>query len=248
MKELQLTIPEGWHQLTEPQLEYLANLLLNKVPEQELLIRCFNRFSGLCLVRENPVIIQEALCYFFRKKKCGEHFIPVDLFADMVSRLDWIIQDVKLFKNPEKIKGYHACNHKLYGLTLEEYLIADQMYIAYAQTEKTEYLDKMVAIFYRLKNDRWEEGKNLHTWIRRFRNVPHKRKHIVFLWYTGVKAWIIETYPYIFSTAGGEPISPTQSVLGILAVLNSGDVSKNPEIKKTELHEALDMLNRKCEN
>jgi hypothetical protein len=247
MSELNLTLPAGWHELTEKQLDYFAILLLNKVPEPELLARCFMRFSGLCLVRQNPIIIQDALCYLYKKKKCGEHWINIGLFADMVSSLEWLLEDVKLFKNPVKIGALIGCNYKLFGISLEEYLIADQMYLSYAHTNNVEYLDRMIAVLYRRKSDRWNEGKKLSRWVRRFSQISLHRKYVVYLWFTGVKAWIIETYPYIFQSSGGESQSSTQLVMSILAALNLGDISKNPEIKRTEVHEALDMLNRKCE-
>jgi hypothetical protein len=247
MKELYLTVPEGWHQVTEKQLEYVARLLYHKMPEPEFLSRCFMRFSGLSLLQRSPVIIDEIPHYCFTHNK-KRHYIDVDTFTDLTHKLDWILRDVGLFKNPAKIGSYIGCNYKLYGVSFEEFLIADQMYIAYSSTSKEEFINKLIAICYRKPNETWDEGKQLAIRTIRFENIPMRQKYMIYLWFTGLKAWIIGKYPYVFSSSGkGIPVSPNEAVLSTLAALNGGDITKNPEIKRTEAHEALDMLNRKCE-
>lgn len=251
MSELHLTLPESWDQLSEKQLLYLSRLLFEKVPEQELLTRCFLKFSGLLLIQQNPVIIREKgknlLCYEFRKKGLEKYTVDVDTFTEAVSKLNWIANDVKLFHNIPKIKRYTGCNYKILDKILEEYLIADNAYLAFVKKGDIKYLDKLVAIFYRKKSDKWDDGNNLTSWAKRFSGSPVHVKYSVFLWYTGLKAWIIKKYPYIFSSPGSGTSSASDSVLAILSALSGGDISKNPEIKRSNCHEALDILNRKME-
>lgn len=244
MKELHLTLPRSWAELSEDQALYISKIILDNISELELMTRCFMRFTGI------RIIPKKALpAYFWFRYKKETHLIDADTFGNMISWLDWIKEEVKLFKNPAKIGRYVGCNFKLFGISLEEYLLADQMYIAYSKSNKMEFLNKLVAICYRKKTDSWNEGKKLAKWTRRFRFTPKYKKYLVYLWFTGVKASIIETYPYIFQTdSGGSITSATahESVLSILATLSQGDISKYNWVKRVEVHEALDMLNRKC--
>lgn len=251
MRTLHLTLPRHWGQLTEKQLIYFSRLLLAKVPEPELLARCFMKFSGLFLIQHNPKIVKErdrdVLCYEYTKKGEGKSLIDVDTFTDLVSRLDWMVEGVKIFHNIAQIKRYHGCNYKLFDITLEQYLIADNMYLAYAKTNDLQYLNRMVAVFYRKRSDKWQEGEHLTAWAKRFAKVDMAVKYSVFLWFTGVKSWLIIKYPNIFSGPGGEVSSPTDSIMCILSALSEGDVTKNAEIKRTNVHEALDVLNKKLQ-
>jgi hypothetical protein len=251
MNTLNLTIPQSWKELSEQQLVYISRLIAEKLPAAEILTRCAIHFTGLKLLRQNPVIIKEnqrdKLCYMFRYQKSKQtHFIDLETFADMVNHLTWIESGITLFKSLSQIKGYRSKNFKLYETTLEEYLVADNLYLAYTQTGKEEYINKLTAIFYRNEKDTWNEGKDLSRWEQRFKRVSLGEKYSVYLWFTGVKSWIIEKYPYVFTPSEGGPIAPETSIMGILAALNEGDVVKNPVIKQTYLNEALDTLNRKA--
>lgn len=245
MKELHLTLPRTWAELTEPQALYLSKILLENISELEMLTRCFMHFTGIRIIPKRALP-----AYFWFRYKKETHLIDADTFSTMISSLDWIKEEVKLFKNPAKIGRFTGCNYKLNGITLEEYLIADNLYMAYSKTQKAEFLNKFVAVFYRKKSDYWNEGKKLTRWANRFRFTRKHKKHLVYLWFTGVKAWIIETYPYPFQGDGSTsltPSTPSDTVLSILSTLSCGDISKYDQIKKTEFRAALDMLNRKCQ-
>ena len=108
MKRIDLNVPESWQQLTLNQLEFFCFLLKNKLSNQEIITRCFLQFSGLKLLSEDPILINNEKCYQFSKKGLGTFSISLDMFADALAKLEWITGDVTLFKNPErfgKFKG-----------------------------------------------------------------------------------------------------------------------------------------------
>ena len=233
IKQLNVTLPTRWSELTPSQLLFVANQLLRQPAETELLANCFLKFAGFY-----PMSMRVTDgCYTFMKGWFGEVHIHPEEFADMACSLEWILGGITLFEPPLKIKGYYAVHYKLYEVSLEDYLIADSMYLAYAQTNNEQFLNNLLAVIY-------PSRRSLEKHAKRFRKVPLALKYAVFLWFTGLKAWIIEQYPYLFSGSGGEFVSPSESAKSIIAALNGGDITKNAVIKESYVHEALDELNR----
>lgn len=248
--ELHITLPEKWDQLTAPQLQYVSRLFLNEIPEFEMLTRCFLNFTDIKLLHQDPVDIDGERCYLFKKKGTGKFNLSVDMVATIESRLNWLLGEITLFKNPPKIGRYIGCHYKLYGLTLEEWLIADQMYIGYAKTKNMQFLNNMLAVLYRLPGETWNEKASIETMANRFTKVKPEIKYMVMLWYTSCKGWLISKYTYLFDSSANTSIgqqSANDYVMSLLSSLNDGDVTHNPQIKATECHEVFYELNRKIE-
>ena len=247
--KIDLHIPICWNDLKESQLEYLSRLIQSGITDKEILTRCFIRFADLKLIKRNPVIVENESCFIFKKKNGPRFPLDVDRFTSMALQLEYLISGVDLFRNPEQIGNYHGCDFRLYGISLEEYLMADTLYNDFTKTADVNALNMLLAIFYRKKVDQWNEGINLERWAKRFRFVPLHRKYIIYLWYTGVKGWIIKKYPCIFS--GDTPSdldSPADEIImGMLSSLNNEDVTKNRIIKATEVNEVLYELNKRIE-
>lgn len=247
---LHITLPEKWDQLTEPQLQYISRLMFNELPEAELLTRCFLNFTGVKLLHQDPVDIDGEQCYMFTKKGLGKFNLSVDMVATITAHISWITKEITLFKNPSRIGRYEGCHYKLYGLTLEEWLIVDQMYIGYARTKEMQFMDNMLAILYRLPGETWNEAAKIEARAKRFRKVKPEIKYLVMLWYTSCKLWLKSKYIYLFAAPDGNSIglqSANDYVMGLLSSLNEGDVTHNPQIKATECHEVFYELNRKIE-
>lgn len=246
--KVELSVPECWEKLSLPQLQYISKLRIMELSEQELATRCFLKFSGLDMEKKDPSMINGELCYVFRKKGIGRFILDVDRFTDMVSRMDWINGEISLFHNPERVNGYTGCHWKLYGLSLEEYLVADQMYAAYIRTNDQRFIVNMMAVLYRKPEEAFAEGKHIEKHARRFRNVPMATKLLIVMWYTGLKMWIIKKYPYLFSSDGSAaPQSANDYVMGLISAMNNGDVTHNPQIRATEVHEIFFEFNLKIE-
>lgn len=247
---LHITLPESWDQLTEAQLAYVSRLLLNEMPVAELLTRCFLNFTGIKLLDHDPVDIDGELCYLFKKSGYGKFNLDVDMVATITGRLAWITSEITLFKNPARIGKYNGCHFKLYGLTLEQWLIVDQMYIGYARTKDMQFINNMMAILYHPDGERWNEASRIEILAKRFNHTKPEIKYLVFLWYTSCKLWLKIKYPFLFAASDGNTAayqSANDYVMGLLTALNEGDITHNPQIKATECHEVFYELNRKIE-
>jgi len=249
MKIVKLYTPTEFGKMSMKQLAYFSRLLLKKLGPEEVKMLCLLKFTGLKLMQKSPVKNEdEQDCYLFKLKNTGTFLIDVDRVTDMLTRLDFLDKDVTLFDLPETIGRYNACDSRLYGIRLDEWLLADRMYGEFSRTKDVKFLNLMLAVFYRETGEQWNDGDSVEKWARRFRWVPLYRKYIVFLWYTGVKLWLINKYWHVFN--GGESTGETpgdEMIMGLLSSLNDGKVADNNIIKSSEVHEALYELNRKIE-
>ncbi|MDD4375092.1 MAG: hypothetical protein PHG67_14365 [Bacteroidales bacterium] len=245
---IELKVPTSFGDCTSRQLEFLSRLLLLELPAADIKVRCFLSFTGLVLVKSNPALVDGLLCYHFRHKLHGDFILDTDRFADMISRLNWIDQPVTLFDLPQKIGSAQACNSRLYGLQLDAWLMLDLLYGRYAETKDAELLDQMMAVVYTRPGELFEEGKHIARNARRFKRIAPWKKHLVFLWYTAVKLWLMQKYYYVFAGSGSGDETPVdEMIMGLISSLNEGNVANNPVIKTTDVHEVLFELNRKIE-
>jgi hypothetical protein len=245
---IQLKVPTSFGQCSARQLEILSRLLLSGLPETDIKVNCFLKFAGLRLVKSNPELVDGQLCYQFRHKLYGKFILDTDRFADIISRLSWIDQPVTLFDLPEKIGSARACNSRLYGMQLDAWLMLDLLYGRFAETKDPALLDEMLAVVYTRPDELFEEGKHIARNARRFKGVATWKKHLVFLWYTAVKLWLMQKYYYVFDGSNSGANTPVdEMIMGLISALNEGNVANNQVIKTTDVHEVLFELNRKME-
>lgn len=241
--KVDITVPVKWTELTQLQLEFLTRLILKGVSETELMTRCFLKFADMKLVKKDPVKVDGELCYLYKKKGYKNFLLDVDRATDCIERMRFLVKDVTLFRLPEKLKNCVPVDFRLYSVSLEEYLLLDQFYAAYSKTTDPEWLDKMMAIAYRKKGETWNNEK-LKLWAWRFRRMPVFRKYIIYLWFTGLKTWFMSKYWFVYNQPEGNAnIPPDEEVMGLLSVLNNGNITLNKQILTTSVHEVMFEIN-----
>lgn len=243
MTKVNLTVPISWDQITQKQLEFYSRSLLSSLTATEMKTLCLLQFSRLKLLKSKPGHEGE---FMFRKGKVS-FSMDADRFTDLLSRLDYLEGNPGLM-DPPMIKGRISPDSRLYGLRLDQWLVADQMYTSFSKTRREDCLNTMLAALYLKNGERWNEGQQLETNSIKFRAVPIYRRYVVFLWYTGVKLWLMEKYWYVFSGSGSSDSPADEIVMGLLSSLNEGNVANNAIIKGTEVHEVLYELNKKIEH
>jgi len=254
-KVLDIKLPNSWGELSEKQLLFVSKLIYMELPQLEVISRCFLEFSGITILSKDPEIVETddapegELCYWFKKPGIGKFCLDVAMATTLIHHLDFLINEITLFKNPAKIGRYKGCNFKLYGLTLEEWIVVDQMYIGYAKTRRIEFLDNMMAVLYCLPGEVWDEKTDLAERAARFKKMPEHTRYLIFLWYTSCKLWLKGKYFFLFDSndSGESGTSANEYVMTLLSSLNEGNVSNNPQIKRTPCHEVFYELNRRIE-
>ena len=230
-----LTLPKGWHEVKGDKLVKLAKLYMSHRAKPDFLSRCFFLFSGWKPLRKREIVVDGKNQYWFKKGK-QKFYIDADLFTTLVKKLEWVSTGISLPASMPPVRGFRHCNVKLYSVTLEDYLSADNYFNAFTQTGESRYLGKLFAVFYSRRH-----------WFSRASKI---QKYAVFLWFTGVKNYLVNKYPYIFSGNSGNTgiPSPDETILSLLSSLNNGNVTANKDIFKTHVHECFYELNLKIEH
>lgn len=232
--EIHLTLPNCWHDISGKHLVELAKLFLRHKTKPDFITRCFFLFSGWKPLRKTEVNEAGTTFYWFRC--CRKKFmLGVNIYTTLVQRLNWITGGFRLPASMPPVNGFSPCNIRLYGVSLEDYLNAENYYSHFAETNKMVALNGLFRTFY--KKNRW------------LARATKAEKYAVFIWFSGVKNMMVNKYPYLFSSGGnsGGTASPEETILNLLSALNNGDVTNNEKLFKTHVHECFHELNNKIE-
>lgn len=243
--DIQLTLPKRWGDITPGQLRKLALLFLRYQNKPEFLTRCFFLFSGWRIVRWRMWEKQDGLYFYFRKQKTGTFMVSSNLFHDLVNNFQWITQGFQMLHFTPKLSGFKDPGLYLYSISLEQFLTAENYYNAFVETGDFKKLNAMVACIY--SEDFGQ--MNLKKEAKRVGRRRISDRYSVFIWFSGVKSWLRNKFPYVFSGSdSNEMVAPDAVILNLLSSLNEGDITKNQKILKTRMHEAFHELNSKIEN
>lgn len=238
---LDLNIPKSWKELDDKQLLFVSRLYLEGLPKAEFLSLCLMDFAGITLVKK-PLENGN----FLFTKGVREFTMDAEMWQTLCDKLNWMVDSVGEIKNPTRIGRTIGCNQRLYGVTLEQMLLADNYYAVYSQSKDIKLLAQFTAVFYRRRWQQFKSNKTKKrsTYFLRF----DAEMNVVLIWYTGVRMSLRERFPYLYESTGTDQAqTPEQMVLNILSALNGGDITKNKELYKSPCIEALQQLNNLAE-
>lgn len=243
---INITLPKSWFELKPGQIEGIARLFLRCSKQEDLLTQCFLFLSGWRIVRWRMFTDADGDNFFFRVKGRKAFCIPGDVYTTLVKKLQWILEFSYVPAYVPRIKGFDAPNKLLFGVSLEQYLMADNYFSHFVSAGYFPDLDKMIASLY---------CKNFQTLVtsEAARKVaalnPKHSRYASFIWFSGVKTWMHNKYPYIFSVSSETSHdTPDESIMKLLSALNGGDITRNRTIMQSPVHEALFELNQKLEH
>lgn len=248
MRTINLTSPQEWHELTPEQLLIVSDLYLHKYEEPEFLTRALVLLTGLTPVAHMVKVDEARLMFAYKNTEEKPFFLSVDEVQEMANRLKWLLESPGIC-TPPKLGKYIPVNNRLFDVQLEQYLLADAHYIRYAKTKDLNILEKFAASLYRRNEEEQWSNQQWRKRIPQFSKMSMVELNAVFIWFTGVKAFIMNKYPYVFPPSNGSvsEVSPDEHILRLLANLNGGDVTRNRLIMESHVHEVLYELNLKIE-
>jgi hypothetical protein len=251
---IQLTVPTSWQALEEQQVIFVARVLMQQPAKEELLARCLFKFTRIHpapvtdAFRKRCALLEKPLPSLYRyKNKIFE--IPDEQIAVFCRQLEYLAGPPGLMMRPSRIAGLYGPDPQLWTNTFEEYLMADRYYRAFSQTNDCEHLYGMAAVLWR-KKDLPYSDKGLKTNTRRIRRgAKSSELQAVYLWWTGVKLWLKEKYPDLFTPAGDAGSTAdddSDTVMNMLYAITDGRAHENDSVYKTYVHDVLHALNTKA--
>ena len=223
-------VPQGWHELSDKQLRYVYDLLAKEYASDEIKTLCLLRWSATKVIGR-----QESGAYLLKKGKFPLEVTPSTL-AELLPALDWLgslpTSPVRL----SKINRQHALPADFSEVPFETFIICDNLYQGYLQTQDDALLDELGATLY---------GKSIDF-------KPYERISI-FYWFASLKDSLSRKYSDFFqpiadAATGGNLLgsaSPSveDAMNAQIRALTKGDVTKEAEVLALDTHRALTELN-----
>lgn len=229
---INLSVPQGWHELSDKQLHYAFELIANGLTSDELKTLCLFRWSGLSVRHRHNA---DFICKLGKRS----FVITAIQIAEAIPALDWLDTIPPQPVCISRIGRYRPFAADFSEVAFEKFIICDNLYQGYLATQRDDLLDQLASILY---------NHNLST-----HNLSPAHRVSVFYWFASVKDLFARQYPNFFQTAaqpenllGGNRL-PTgaqiqQAVNAIIRALTKGDITKEREILSLDTHRALTEL------
>lgn len=222
-------VPQGWHELSDKQFRYVYQLLADDFATDEIKTLCLLRWSATKVIGK-----QDSGAYLLRKGKILFEVTPLTL-AEILPALDWLgslpTSPVRL----SKINRQHALPADFSEVPFETFIICDNLYQGYLQTQDDALLDELGATLY---------GKSIDF-------KPYERISI-FYWFASLKDSLSRKYSDFFqpitgasddNLLGSSDPSVEDAMNAQIRALTKGDVTKEAEVLALDTHRALTELN-----
>ena len=222
-------VPQGWHELSDKQLRYVYQLLADEFATDEIKTLCLLQWSGTKVIGRH-----DSEAYLLKKGKILFEVTPLTL-AELLPALDWLgslpTSPVRL----SKINRQHALPADFSEVPFETFIICDNLYQGYLQTQNDEQLDQLGATLY---------GKSMAF-------KPYERISI-FYWFAALKDTFSRKFPDFFqpisaatdgNLLGSSAPSVEDAMNAQIRALTKGDVTKEKEVLALDTHRALTELN-----
>ncbi len=222
-------VPQGWHELSDKQLRYVYQLLADEFATDEIKTLCLLQWSGTKVIGR-----QDSGAYLLKKAKILFEVTPLTL-AELLPNLDWLASLPTVPVRISKINRQHALPADFSEVPFQTFIICDNLYQGYLQTQNDELLDQLGATLY---------GKSMTF-------KPYERINI-FYWFAALKDTFSRKFPDFFqpidAAAGGNLLgssapSVEDAMNAQIRALTKGDVTKEKEVLALDTHRALTELN-----
>lgn len=222
-------VPQGWHELSDKQLRYVYQLLANEFATDEAKTLCLLQWSGTKVIGR-----QDSGAYLLKKGKILFEVTPLTL-AELLPHLDWLGSLPTVPVRISKINRAHALPADFSEVPFETYIIVDNLYQGYLQTQSDDLLDELANVLY---------GKPIKL-------KPYERINI-FYWVASLKDSFSRKYPDFFqpidtatggNLLGSSASSVEEAMNAQIRALTKGDITKEKEILALDTWRALTELN-----
>lgn len=174
---INFVVPQGWHELSDKQLRYAYSLIASDFATDEVKTLCLLQWSGTKVIGQ-----QESGSYLLKKGKILFEVTPLTL-AELLPHLDWLGTLPTVPVRISKINRAHALPADFSEVPFETYIIVDNLYQGYLQTQSDDLLDELANVLY---------GKPIKL-------KPYERINI-FYWVASLKDFFRSPLPRLSST------------------------------------------------
>lgn len=223
-------VPQGWHELSDKQLRYVYQLIASEYATDEIKTLCLLQWSGTKVIGR-----QDSGSYLLKKAKILFEVTPLTL-AELLPNLDWLASLPTVPVRLSKINRQHALPADFSEVPFETFIICDNLYQGYLQTQNEDLLDQLGATLY---------GKSMA--FKPFERIS------IFYWFAAIKDTLSRKYSDFFqpiadaatdgNLLGSSAPSVEDAMNAQIRALTKGDITKEKEVLALDTHRALTELN-----
>lgn len=232
-------VPHGWYELSDKQLRFVYQLLADEFATDEIKTLCLLQWTGTKVIGR-----QDSGAYLLKKGKILFEVTPLTL-AELLPHLDWLGSIPTVPVRLSKINRQHALPADFSEVPFETFIICDNLYQGYLQTQNEDLLDQLGATLYGSSTQSLGFAKNSMTF------KPHERISI-FYWFAALKDTFSRKFSDFFqpisAATGGNLLgssapSVEDAMNAQIRALTKGDITKEKEVLALDTHRALTELN-----
>lgn len=232
-------VPQGWHELSDKQLRYVYQLIADNFATDEIKTLCLLRWSGTKVIGR-----QDSGSYLLKKGKILFEVTPLTI-AELLPHLDWLGSLPTAPVRLSKINRSPALPADFSEVPFETFIICDNLYQGYLQTQNDELLDQLGSTLYGSSSKTLGFAKNDIVF------KPYERISI-FYWFASLKDSFANKYSDFFQPVeaasggnllGAPSMNVEEAMNAQIRALTKGDVTKESEVLALDTHRALTELN-----
>lgn len=260
MKNIKLNIATSWNQLTRKQILFVSKLYLSKLDLETFRIKAFLFLTG---IKALPKKVVKDQVYWIFKRGNDKFMLDRQELAWFLHSVDYLTGDCKLTNNlfPSFslfLTRYFGPSRRCYNLSYLEFIHAEKCLYAFQKTNESKHLNDLCSVLYRPGKKNYHPLRPDHDGDRRekfndyvyskrsvlFRMLSIEKRFAVYLFYTGSRNFLIESFPNLFKsgTISSEPVNPVDSLRNIIHDLNGGDPTRNDKLYQMQVWEAFEHL------
>ncbi len=225
--KINLTVPKSWHELSDDQLRFVYAHIASDATIDELKV--------LCLLHWNNIKVegrQKNGAYILRQGKLLFEVKPLTI-AELLTNLNWIVAIPTTPIRPSTIQGNKALPADFREVPFETYIVCDNLYQGFLQTQNVALLDQLASVLY---------GKEIKL-------APWE--HIaIFYWMASLKDFLSRRYRDFFqpldnggNALGNAANAVEEAMNAQIRALTKGDITKEKDILAMDTWRALTELN-----
>lgn len=226
--QIDLTLPQDWGELSDKQLRYVYQLIAEEYSADFIKTLFLLHWS-----RTKVIGRQADGSYLLKKDKILFSVTPTQI-AELLPHLAWLDAIPNYPVRLSKVRRYAALPADFSEVPLQTFIIADNLYQGFLQTQDDALLDQLGATLYGM--DKVEVL------------APYERVS-VFYWFASLKGYLAQLYSDFFqpipetNLLGTPQLSVIDAMNAQIRALTKGDITKEAQVLALDTHRALTELN-----
>lgn len=241
-KEVKITLPKSWNELSNSQLDSIAFLFHTMKPSASFDLKIF---YILLNVKWFQIIEKAKIRIVLWNIPMSELRKNYDFIYSKNDRTNFAKYIKTKLSHRAQSRCFFSPQDRLSNLTADEFSVADDLHIKWRETKNVEYLHYLAAILYTKTTTRKEFDKNaLHESALLFRKVPIAKLLAIEITYFGCKNHLVKRFPKVFPAPvpGVQKPKKNYGFGKIILAMTKGDLSKLETIKRVNIYAFLEQF------